>query len=155
MVFGVLVDVPLLVGTFVLMLVFRKGAVRALARVDIPLFLLFLLLSIPLIIFEEDIDCMPAWCGQVIIPPTLPFLVFEIFVLGLIAVFLHVRRPFLLVLCYCVFGVGWELTVGGLKGASLLVDLILVPYVALGYAYVSMLPLELLVGETAYSVRKS
>lgn len=144
MVFGALIDVPLLVVTFILMLIFGKRIAHALGRVDVPLFLLFLFLSTPLIVFEEDIDCMPAWCGKVVIPPTLPFLLFEVLILGLIATRFRPKSAFRLVLAYCVFGVGWELTVGGLRGAPALVDLILVPYVALGYAFVSMLPLQVL-----------
>ena len=127
------------------MLVFRKRMAGAVAKTGVPLFLPFLVISVPLIVLEEDINCMPAWCGRVIIPPTLPFLFLEILILGLIAVGLRIRRVFRLVLAYCVFGVGWELTVGGLKGAPL-GDLILVPYVALSYAFVSMLPLEVLLG---------
>lgn len=143
MVFGAF-DVPIVVVTFVVMLVLRKRVAGALGRTRLPLPIPYVLIAILLIVVEEDIDCMPAWCGQVLIPPTLPFLLFEVAVLGLVAVLLHVQSVFRLVLAYAVFGVVWELTVGGLKGAAPLVDLLFVPYVALGYAYVSMLPLEVL-----------
>lgn len=147
--FGAVIDVPLVVGAFMVTAVFRKRFARAIRRVKLPLFLLFLLTSVPLVVFEEDINCMPSWCGQVLIPPTLPFIVVEIFVLGLAATLLHIRRAYMVVLAYCVFGVGWELTVGGLKGAPIEVDFFLIPYVALSYALVSAVPLEVLLGGKA------
>ena len=72
MVFGVLIDVPLIVGIFVLMLIYRRQLTNVVTRIKLPLFALSVLLSVPLIIFEEQINCMSAWCGQVILPPTLP-----------------------------------------------------------------------------------
>jgi len=126
------------------MLVFRKRIAQALGRTRVPLPAAYVLISIPLIIFEEDIDCMSPWCGKVIIPPTLPFLLVEIVILGLVVTLFHVRRVFPAVFAYCVFGVAWEMTVGGLVGASPVVDVFFIPYVALGYAFVSMLPLEVL-----------
>jgi hypothetical protein len=146
LVFGIFVDVPLIVGTFALMFVYRKRIAGRLRQIPAPRLLIFLLLGIPLIIFEEDINCMPAWCGKVLIPPTLPFLLLELLILGAIALRLHGARVSRLLLGYCVFGVAWEATVGGLKGVPP-VDFIIVPYVALSYAYVSMLPLEFLVGD--------
>jgi hypothetical protein len=104
----------------------------------------YALIAVPLIVFEEDIDCMTPWCGKVIIPPTLPFIFVEVAVLGLLVYLLHVKSVFRAVLAYCIFGVAWEMTVGGLVGASPVTDALFVPYVALGYAFVSMLPLEVL-----------
>src|ERR1700691_228861 len=84
-VFGPLLDIPLIVGTFALMFRFRKRIAGRLRRVRAPRLLIFVLLCVPLIVFEEDINCMPAWCGHVIIPPTLPFLLLELVILGAIA----------------------------------------------------------------------
>ena len=84
MVFGALIDVPLIVGGFLLMFRYRKRLALTILRVKLPPLALYLLLSVPLIIFEEQIDCMPAWCGMVAIPPTLPFLLIEMLALGAI-----------------------------------------------------------------------
>jgi hypothetical protein len=144
MVFGAVIDVPLLIGVFVLMLYFGGRVAGAIGRSRVPLALPYFLVSALLIIFEEDINCMPAWCGQVVIPPTLPFLLLEVAVLGLLAVFLHIRSVFRIVLAYSIFGVVWELTLGGLRGAPPIVQAIFIPYVGMSYAFVSMLPLEIL-----------
>ena len=143
MVFGVFIDVPLVVGGFVLMLVYRKPLTQRILTVQgrIPRLGIYLLLSIPLIIFEEEIDCMPAWCGQVLIPPTLPFIVIEILALGALSLRLHAKNPLRVTLFFSIFGVFWEIFLGGLKGAPLLITAVLAPYVMVGYGFVSLLPL--------------
>lgn len=145
MVFGILIDVPLIVGSFAIMLVYRRQLTNVITRIKLPLFALSILLSVPLIIFEEQINCMTAWCGQVIIPPTLPFLVVEIAVLGVIVIKVHAKNLLRVTLLYSVFGVMWEILLGGLVGASILIDLLIGPYVALSYAFVSMLPIRILI----------
>ncbi len=147
MVFGFLVDVPLLTATFALILVFRRNLATIMVKTGLPRFLLFLLLAIPLIIFEEQIDCMPAWCGKVVIPPTLYFLEFEVFILGLLVILLHSRSALRVALAFSIYGVFFEHLLGGLRGLPpSLVALFLVPYVAMGYGFVSLLPLEVLLG---------
>lgn len=124
---------------------YRKQLARAILKVKLPPLALYLILSVPLIIFEEQIDCMPAWCGMVAIPPTLPFLFVELLVLGGIVLWRHAKDVLRITLVYSVFGVLWETFLGGLAGAPLIIIAIFAPYVAIGYAFVSMLPLEVLV----------
>ncbi len=145
MVFGILIDVPLIVGGFLLMFRFRKKLALAILRVKLPPLALYLILSVPLIIFEEQIDCMPAWCGMVLIPPTFPFLVVEILLVGGIVLWWHARNVLRVTLFYSIFGVLWEIFLGGLVGAPLIIIALLAPYVAVGYAFVSLLPLTVLI----------
>ncbi len=105
---------------------------------------LYLLLSVPLLIFEEQIDCQPSWCGSVVIPPTIPFLLLEMLILGGLVLMLHARSPLRVTLVFAIYGVLFELFLGGLVGAPILIAAILAPYVAMGYAFVSMLPLSVL-----------
>ena len=60
MVFGVLVDVPIIVGGFLLMMIYRKKLSIMFARVPLPLLATSLLVAVPLIILEEQIDCLHA-----------------------------------------------------------------------------------------------
>src|SRR3989441_3603836 len=53
------IDVPLIVGGFFIMFRFRKKLALTILRVKFPPLALYLVLSVPLIIFEEQIDCMP------------------------------------------------------------------------------------------------
>ena len=156
MVFGAFIDVPLIVGGFVLMYRFRERLSRAMLRVKLPPLVLYLLLSVPLIIFEEQIDCMPAWCGAVLIPPTLPFLFVEILALGGLVVWRNAKDVKRITLAYSIFGVLFEIFLGGLVDAPLLIIAIIGPYVMVGYAFVSMLPLEVLIeGRARLDARKT
>jgi len=142
LVFGVFIDVPLLTIPFLLMFKFRKRLTSEISKLKLPLIALYVLLAIPLLIFEEQIDCMPAWCGTVVIPPTIPFLLLEMLVLGGLVLVLHAKRPLRVTLAFSIYGVLFELFLGGLVGAPILIAAILAPYVGMGYAFVSMLPLS-------------
>jgi hypothetical protein len=149
LVFGILIDVPLIVGGFLLMFRFRKKLALDILKVKLPPLALYLILSIPLIIFEEQIDCMPAWCGMVAIPPTLPFILVEMLVLGGIVMWRRAQNVLQVTLFFSIFGVFWEIFLGGLVGAPLIIIALLAPYVGVGYAFISMLPLTVLIeGET-------
>jgi hypothetical protein len=124
---------------------FRKKLALDILRVKLPSLALYLILSVPLIIFEEQINCMPAWCGAVAIPPTLPFIMVEMLVLGGIVLWRHVKNVSRVTLFFSIFGVFWEIFLGGLVGAPLIIIALLAPYVAVGYAFISMLPLEVLI----------
>lgn len=144
MVFGIFIDVPLLTIPFLLMLKFRNRLTSEISKLRLPLIALYILLAIPLLIFEEQIDCMPAWCGTVAIPPTIPFLLLEMLVLGGLVYVLHAKSPLRVTFVFSIYGVLFELFLGGLVGAPILIAAILAPYVAMGYAFVSMLPLSVL-----------
>ena len=144
MVFGVFIDVPLLTIPFLLMFKFRIRLTSEISRLRLPLLALYVLLAIPLLIFEEQIDCMPAWCGTVVIPPTIPFLLLEMLVLGGLVLALHAKNTLRVTLVFSIYGVLFELFLGGLVGAPILIAVILAPYVGMGYAFVSMLPLSVL-----------
>ena len=88
---------------------------------------------------------MPAWCGMVAIPPTLPFILIEMLVLGGIVLWRHAKNVLRVTLFFSIFGVLWEIFLGGLVGAPLIIIVLLAPYVGLGYAFISMLPLTVLV----------
>ena len=142
MVFGIFIDVPLLTIPFLLMIKFRGRLTSEISKLRLPLIALYVLLAIPLLIFEEQIDCMPAWCGTVVIPPTIPFLLLEILVLGGLVLVLHAKNPLRVTLVFSIYGVLFELFLGGLVGAPILIAAILAPYVGMGYTFVSMLPLS-------------
>lgn len=145
LVFGALIDVPLIVGGFVLMYRYRGRLSHEVLRVKLPPFALCLILSVPLIIFEEQIDCMPAWCGAVLVPPTLPFLLVEILALEGLVIWRNATNVKRITLEYSIFGVLFEIFFGGLVGAPLLIIAIIGPYVMISYAFVSMLPLTVLI----------
>jgi hypothetical protein len=155
MVFGVLIDVPLIVGGFLLMFRFRKKLALCILRVKLPPLALYMILSVPLIIFEEQINCMSAWCGMVAIPPTLPFILIEMLALGGIVLWRHAKNVSRITLFFSIFGVFWEIFLGGLVGAPTVIVAIFAPYVGVSYAFISILPLMVLIeGKTTLGVAK-
>jgi len=57
LVFGILIDAPLMVGGFLIMFRSReRDFAHVILRVKLPLLARYLTLSVPLIIFEEQID---------------------------------------------------------------------------------------------------
>jgi hypothetical protein len=145
LVFGILIDVPLIVGGFLLMFRFRKQLTHEILRVKLPPLALYMILSVPLIIFEEQINCMQTWCGRVAIPPTLPFILIEMLALAGLVLWRHAKDVLGVTLFFSIFGVFWEIILGGLVGAPLVITAIFAPYVGISYAFISILPLEVLV----------
>jgi hypothetical protein len=68
----------------------------------------------------------------------------EMLVLGGLVMLLHTKNPLRVTLVFSVYGVLFELFLGGLVGAPIIIAALLAPYVAMGYAFVSMLPLSVL-----------
>ncbi len=80
-----------------------------------------------------------------IVPPTLPFLLLEMLVLGIIVGVLHAKSPLGITVIFSTYGIFFELFFGGLRGFALSgFSLFLIPWVGLGYAFISMLPLVVL-----------
>ena len=134
---------------------FRRRISHEILKVKLPPLALYLILSVPLIIFEEQIDCMPAWCGAVLIPPTLPFLFVEMLILGGLVLWRNVKDVKRITLAFSIYGVLFEIFLGGLVGAPLLIIAIIGPYVMVGYAFVSMLPLTVLIERKVTLARKT
>jgi hypothetical protein len=65
--------------------------------------------------------------------------------LGGIVLWRHAKNVLRVTLFFSIFGVFWEIFLGGLVGAPLFIIAIFAPYVAIGYAFISMLPLTVLI----------
>jgi len=153
MVFGILIDLPIVVGGYFLMLRYRKQLTGRLGRIKLPSLAVCMLLSVPLIILEEQINCMSSWCGTILVPPTLTILLVEIFGLSLISLKIHANNAFRVTAAYSVFGVFIEATVGGLVGAGWLIALIFAPYVWISYGFISLLPISVLIADRQLSAK--
>ena len=146
MAFGPLIDLPLIVITFLLLVRYRGRLANRIRRIALPAFVLCALTSIPLIWVEEQIDCMPAWCDKAVVPPTLPFIFVEIVVLSALALALHATSAVRVSLAFGVYGIFFEYFLGGLRGISLALLPIWGTYAALTYVYVCLVPLTVLLG---------
>jgi len=85
----------------------------------------------------------------VIIPPTPPFIFLEMVILAGIVILIHAKSMRNVTLIFSLYGIVYEIVIGGLRGAPLPIVVLLAPYVGLGYAFVSMLPLNILLNGRA------
>ena len=148
MAFGAFIDVPIIVVAFILTTFYRKQISHAIRKIKLPAILLSLLIAIPLIIFEEHINCGAYQCQPVIMPPTLPFLFIEVLILLVLVKISHTKRVFAPALLYFIFGVAWEFTVGvankELYALNLFYQLFFIFYIGVSYAIIVILPLTIL-----------
>ena len=155
MAFGFWIDFLFIVLGVLLMAKFRIAISSFFFRLKLRSYWLFLLSSVPFIILEENINCMPEWCMPEhfgfanIIPPTTPILLIFIAALGLVVIHFkpkHMRWP---LIGFCIWGIVFEIVFGFIRGNVLsfnLIELIFgLSWVAISYAFLVIVPLTLLI----------
>jgi hypothetical protein len=154
MAFGLLFDIPLLLIPFILMVKFRKPLTSKISRIPLPKFALFLLVSIPLINFEEMINCGAYGCAPVLIVPTMPVILGFILLLGIFSRILKAKSTLRTTLVFSVLGFLFELIVGVASAQFIQLIWVSPPFfifmafwVGMSYAFISYLPLAVLLDE--------
>jgi hypothetical protein len=66
-------------------------------------------------------------------------------VLGGIVLWRRAKNVSRITLFFSIFGVFWEIILGGLVGAPTVIIAIFAPYVGISYAFISILPLTVLI----------
>ena len=109
---------------------------------------LFLLSSLPFMIFEESINCLPPEMGGcALLPITLPFLLITLVILLFVIRKFKLKRFWVIITVFSVLGVIWEITVG-VSGAAFLAlppiwFAIISLWVWLSYTFIAIIPLTL------------
>jgi hypothetical protein len=140
-------DVPLLVLPLIAFIRFRKSITRTIRRVPLPRFALYLASSAPLIIFEENINCLPSECR--LIPSTLTFLLVFMLLLGLTVTILRMRSALRATVAFSIVGLLFELTLGASHNqlTALLPSvpgILIALWVMVSYAFFAFIPLAVL-----------
>lgn len=125
------VDIPLLIFTFSLILKFRKPIANKIRRTRIPKFILYIITILPLMIYEENINCLPTGC--VPIPPTIPYLMKLCIILGILAWIFRAKKIRTPIILFSLFGILVEFTYGA--GAVLLRAMLFSPQAPLAILY--------------------
>lgn len=148
---GPLIDVPLMSGVFALIAVYCKRLVRLILKIPLPRLVLAILCAVPLIVFEEHINCGAYGCTNVILPPTLLFLLIEEFLFFMIVKACRTTKVILPTILYGVFGMFFEFIIGvdraglhQLAAGNLLLFALLMIWVGFSYVFVMFLPLAIL-----------
>src|SRR3989304_509946 len=140
MAFGIFIDAPLLLIPFILFIKFRKQIANLIKKIRLPTFILFLISSVPFIIFEENINCGAFDCQYTFLPFTLYFLLGFLLILGLIVKFTHTQKFFLTILLFSILGSS-RVEFQALPPLSFVLISI---WVMISYAFISVVPLTIL-----------
>ena len=128
------------------MIIYRERLADFFLKTRLPNFVVYLIASMPFMLFEENINCLPTGCK--LIPPTIPFLFAFILILGLIVKYTKVKSLLRIIVGFSIFGIIIEYTVGATSFAlqSLIspFGLFLAIWVGISYAYISLIPLTIL-----------
>ncbi|MCL5775183.1 MAG: hypothetical protein M1333_03145 [Patescibacteria group bacterium] len=148
MAFGPVIDVPLMSAAFVLVIKWKDRVVDFVAKTRLPRILSALLVSVPLLIFEEHINCGAYWCTKVWVPPTLWFLlILELVFFGIVRLVKIKAVVWQTVLC-SFLGMLLEFFLGSARAGlhqlakeHMLVFLLLMVWVGFSYTFAYYLPL--------------
>lgn len=144
---GFAADVAILSITFILIIIFRKKLVKLFLLIPLPNFLIYLISSLPFMLIEENINCLPTGC--LLFPPTIPLLLIFVAVLGLIAKLTKIKRILLTTIIFSIFGVLFEFVLGAtnaqLQALGWPFKIFMVFWVGISYAYLVVVPLKILV----------
>ena len=145
------IDVPLLAATFAFLLICRDAIVRNIASLQLPNIVSALLCAVPLVVFEESINCRAYGCTSVLLPCTTWFLLSELLVLFIILRATDTARVLLPTIICSVVGFFFELFLGAAKGdfqhlagTKPLVFALVMLWVGFSYTFISFLPIEVL-----------
>jgi hypothetical protein len=151
MALGPILDVPIMSGVFALQFKYGKRIASFLIKSKIPKIVLAVLVSIPLLSFEENINCGAFECKHTLWPPTLWFLIIEGFLFLLIIRKTRLKTVFKQTLAYAIYGMLFEITIGqpaeglrSLLAANPIVFVLIMLWVGISYAFVIYLPLLIL-----------
>jgi len=148
MAFGPLIDTPLLLVPFVLIVKYKNFFVNLIVKIRIPKIILALLVSVPLIIFEEHINCGAYGCANVFIPPTIWFCLIVVLISLFLVRIIRIKKITSQIIFLGALGALWELFLGvarvefqQLLAKNPIVFIFMIFWVGLSYAFILFLPL--------------
>jgi hypothetical protein len=110
---------------------------------------LYLVATLPFMIFEENINCFPPEAGGCRLFPmeTIPFMTGQMIIIYFLIKKFKFQHPTRIVWAYAVFGVLWEITVGvageAFRALPPIWFIIIFAYTFMSYAYYSLVPVTL------------
>ena len=140
-------DIPLLFGTGILLLRFRKEISSRIVKIPFPKIVIAVLSAVPLIMLEENVSCPPTGCT--LFPETIPILTIFILVLCLVVKFFKIRKFYSTILVFSLLGFANEYFQGYMS--TQLHEILFTPgglivfiFVVISYAYIAIVPLTVI-----------
>ena len=136
--------------SFLIILKYRVKISDWLLSVSAPSVLVYTLSSLPFMLFEENVNCLPSGCR--LIPVTIPFLlVYMLLVFGIMK-WIKIKAFWRTLLIVCSVGLLWEVSLGVASVEFRALPPVWFVYISLwtwmSYAYFTAIPLT-------YSLRKN
>ena len=149
MAFGPIIDVPLMSAIYAALLKFKNRLVSLITKIPLPTILLALLTALVTVTIEEHINCGAYGCTNVVLPPTIWFLIFEQLVIFLIIQHYHIKSLIKPLVWYAIFGILFEFIIGaghaGLQQLMVeqpIIFILLMIWVGFSYIFALTLPLQ-------------
>jgi len=159
---NILIRIPLLLIPFILIIRYRNSLIGWISKIKLPRILLALIVSIPLIIFEEHINCGAYGCTNVFLPPTLWFLLVMELGFFLLLKIIPIKNIIFQTVFLSTLGIIFELFIGAahaefqqLAFSQPATFFLLSLWVAVSYAFVLFLPLLILKVQPIFNSRSS
>jgi hypothetical protein len=144
-VFGLVHHAGLWIG-FLLLLRYRTMLAEWLCTRSFPTLLVYLVSALPLMLFEENVNCLPSGCR--LIPVTIPFLMLFLVVVYVIVTMTKAHSLWRIVLPACAVGLLWEVTVGVAGPEFRALPVLQFIYISLwtwmSYAFFTIVPVQFL-----------
>ena len=145
-----LADIPMLILTMAVMVKFREPIAGFFERSRLPTFLLYVLVSVPFILFEENVNCLQSGCR--VIPSTLPALLVFILILGTAVKVLRAKNIAIVLAVFSVLGLSYELLFGSshlqfLPIVTTPFGIFLALWTMFSYTFIAFTPLTILMGQ--------
>ena len=147
---GFYADIAILSIAFILIIIFRKKITALLLKIKLPRFLLFLLVSVPFLLFEESINCQQYNCTFPVLN-TIPMLLVFMLILGVFVKLFKAKRVWLSVIIFSILGILFEVFLGIESGGAgdlhpaMLIFMLF--WIGISYAFVSLIPLKVLMAK--------
>ena len=143
MVFGFFIDVTVLSIAFILTIVFRRSIAKLIMRIPLPVFAVYLISSLPFIIFEEFINCIECF------PDTIIWLLSFVLILGIVVKKTSAKRIVPITVIFSILGVLFEVffgkSSGGISTLQVPMLIFMLFWIGLSYAFLVIVPLTIIV----------
>ncbi len=131
---------------FIVLLRYRTTLAAWLQKSTKPTLLVYLLSALPLMLFEENVNCLPSGCR--LIPVTIPFLMLFLVAVYSIVTMTKAQSLWRIVLPTCAVGLLWEVTVGVAGPEFRALPFLQFIYISLwtwmSYAFFTIVPVQFL-----------
>lgn len=142
-------------GTFVYMYRERKSISGFFLKLPFPRIAIFVLASLPFMLVEENINCLPSGCE--LVPFTVPFLIIYLLIVRFFVLRFKIVSLFKILLIFCSIGVLWEMFLGAVSTEFLALPPLWIGLIAtwtwLSYAYLTLIPVEILLSQKNLKAR--